>query len=256
MFPLQIREAGYSLREIASSVGASVGTATHTAVASCMTTKMNTGELGNQTEDEQRGVASLEEQIGYGVSWDPTTPNLSTGQKQVIRQYRAYRSTVADRVRPTAIEYRLESRTKRGNVLSGQPDMVAGGVRDLKTGVVQRVGLAQLGSYSLLVRAAGAEVDSLIEDYVQRVAVDKEQPVPVEISYPVRLAERVASHIIADVEEKYQRFVDTGDNLVFQANPASVLCSDRWCPCFGSTFCQEHKGMVADDGVAGWMVEG
>ena len=240
MFAIQIKEAGYSLREIASSVGASVGTATHTAVASCMTTKMNTGELGNQTEDEQRGVESLEQQIGYGVSWDPTTPNLSTGQRQVVRMYRSYRGTVAERVQPRAVERRLESRTRRGNVLSGQVDLTDVGIRDLKTGVLSRSNVAQYGAYSLLARAAGEDVARIIEDYVQRVDIDKEQPAPVEIVYPVRLAERVAANVIADVETKYESFISTGDNLTFAANPASVLCSDKFCPCRHTTFCEEH----------------
>ena len=240
MFAIQIKEAGYTLREIASSVGASVGTATHTAVASCMTTKMNTGELGNQTEDEQRGVESLEQQIGYGVSWDPTTPNLSTGQRQVVRMYRSYRGTVAERVQPRAVERRLESRTRRGNILSGQPDLVDDGIRDQKTGVMHRVSLQQLGAYSLLVRAAGGEVLSLTEDYIQRVDIEKEQPEPVEFRYDVGLAERVAANTIADVEERYAKFVETGDNLVFRANPSSQLCSAKWCPCHSSTFCREH----------------
>lgn len=242
MFPSQVREAGYTLREIPSSIGASVGTGTHTAISSCMTTKMHTGELGNQTEDEQRGVASIEEQVGYGVLWDDTTPNISTGQRQVVKQYRAYRSTVAGRVQPKEIEKRIECPTKRGNILSGQPDLVDDGIRDVKTGVVHRVSLAQLGAYSLLTRAAGHGVARLVEDYIQRVDIAKEQPAPVEFNYDVELAESVAANVINDVEEKYARFAETGDNLVFRANPSSVLCSSRWCACFGSTFCREHTG--------------
>ena len=241
MFASEIKEAGYTLREIVSHVGASVGTGTHAAVASCMSAKMTTGELGNQTEDEQRGIASLEEQVGYGVVWDPTTPNLSTGQKQVVRMYRSYRAGVAPAVQPTAIERRLEFRTRRGNVLSGQVDLVERGLRDVKTGVLQRYNLAQYGAYSLLERAAQGEVAFLVEDYIKRVDIDKEQPAPVEVQYPVALAERVAANVIADVEEKYARFIASGDNLVFRANAGSVLCGDRFCPAFSSTWCEEHR---------------
>ncbi|MDZ4251088.1 MAG: hypothetical protein U1A72_00765, partial [Sulfuritalea sp.] len=70
----------------------------------------------------------------------------------------------------------------------------------------------------------------------------KEQPAPVEFNDDVALAESVAANVINDVEEKYALFAEAGDNLVFRANPSSVLCSDRWCACFGSTFCREHTG--------------
>ena len=244
MFPVEIRSAGYTLREVPSSVGASVGTGTHSAISSCMTVKMNTGELGNQTEDEQRGLESLSKQIGNGVQWDATTPNLNTGQKQVVRQYRTYRLHVAPAIQPREIEKRLIVPTRRGNLLSGQPDLVDNGIRDVKTGVVHRVSLAQLGAYSMLTRASGGNVDKLTEDFVQRVPIDKPQPEPVEFDYDVSLAEQVAANLIADIEEKYERFAETSDNLTFRANPSSMLCSDRWCPCFGTTFCREHTGAL------------
>lgn len=240
-FPVEIKSHGYDLREIASSVGASVGTATHSAVASCLTAKMATGELGNQTEDEQRGVQSLEEQIGYGVQWDQTTPNLNTGHKQVIRMYRSYRNTVAQAVKPVAIEQRLEFKTRRGNVLSGQPDLTDDGIHDLKTGVVSRPNGAQYGAYSLLTRASGRDVARIIEDYVQRVDVDKEQPTPVALAYDVELSERVAANTIARVEALYEDFLASGDILTWPANPQSVLCGDRFCPAHSTNSCREHR---------------
>lgn len=241
MFPAQIIEAGYGLREVSSSVGASVGTATHAAVASCLTEKMKSGSLGNQTEDEQVGVASLEENVKMGVSWDQTTPNLSTGAKQVIRMYRAYRFSTAENVNPHAVERRLEFKTKSGNMLSGQVDISDEGVRDLKTGVTARSNGAQYGAYSLLARMSGEAVSRIVEDYIARVDINKDQPFPVEVPYDVRLSERVAAHAIEDVERKYERFIAEGENLVFSANPNSVLCGDRFCPAWGTTWCQEHR---------------
>jgi len=240
-FPVEIVSAGYQLRQIASSVGASVGTATHSAVASCMTAKMATGELGNQSEDEDRGVEEFGKQISYGVSWDATTPNAGTGKRQVVRQYRAYRGTTANRVIPIAVEQRIECRTRRGNVLSGGIDLTDDGIRDLKTGVTARSNLAQYGCYSMLVRAGGRSVQHIIEDYIARVKVDDEQPAPVEIAYDVALAERVAANAVARVEQMYDEFIATGDNMVFPANPNSVLCADKFCPCRHTDFCMEYR---------------
>lgn len=242
MFPIQIAEHGYKLREIESSVGAAVGTGTHAAVAMCLEYKMSRGAVGsNQTEDEQKGISELEERIKQGVRWDPTTPNLNTGTKQVIRQYRAYRLHMAPKVFPNAIETRIECNTRRGNVLSGMPDLADGGVRDLKTGTVSRSNMAQLGTYSLLRRSKGHPVQGLFEDFVRRVDVDKEQPAPVSMEYDRDVAERVAASIIADIETTYERFTATGDNLAFMANPNTMLCGEKWCPAWGTTFCQEWK---------------
>jgi hypothetical protein len=241
MFPIQIREQGYELREIPSSVGASVGTGTHSAVAACMETKMVSGELGNAVENEQAGLASLEEEVKRGVRWDQTTRDLNTAQKQVIRMYRTYRLHVAPDIQPRAVERRLNFTTKRGNTVSGAVDATDAGMHDLKTGVMRRSNIAQYGTYSLLGRAAGETVDHIIEDYIPRVDIDKPQPVPEQIVYDPKMAERVAVRIILDVETKYDEFIESGDNMVFMANPNSNLCGDRFCPAWGTSFCEEWR---------------
>jgi hypothetical protein len=242
MAPITIKDAGYTLRYIAPSVGASVGTGTHTAVATAMTEKMNTGALPPDNVAEDAGVEELTKRIqAEGVQWDDTTPNLNTGQKQVRRQYRVYRLELAEQLKPIAIERRITVRTKRGNELSGQIDLTDEGIRDLKTGTVSRSNIAQYGGYSMLRRSEGGKVAHIVEDYIQRVRLDEPQPMPLAIPYDVPLAERVAGRVIADIEDKYQKFLDTGDNMVFMANPSSVLCSEKFCAAYGTTWCLEWK---------------
>lgn len=242
MAPITIKDAGYTLRYIAPSVGASVGTATHAAVALAMTEKMNTGTLPPDNVAEDAGVQELTKRIqAEGVQWDGTTPNINTGQKQVRRQYRIYRLTLAETLQPIAVERRITIPTRKGNVLSGQIDLTDEGIRDLKTGTVSRSNMAQYGGYSMLRRSEGGTVSRIIEDFVQRVPIDEAQPAPVEIAYDVSLAERVAAQVVSDIEEKYQRFLDTGDNMVFMANPSSVLCSEKFCCAYNTTFCEEWK---------------
>lgn len=241
MFPSEVRSAGYNLRDTAPSIGASVGTATHASIASCMRCKISSEMLGNATEDEQRGLESLKEQISQGVQWDPTTPNLNTGEKQVLRQYRAFRVHVAEELHPVAIEERLECRTARGNTLSGQADLDDGGVFDHKTGINRRSNMAQFGCYSLLRRANGHGVEHITENFIARVALDKEQPPPQLVYYDPDVAERVAAAIVQDIEDRYARFAVKQDNLIFMANPNSQLCSARWCPAFHTDYCPESR---------------
>lgn len=242
IFQSQIRDAGYTLREIGRSVGASVGTATHTTVATAMGEKMFKGVLPPDSVCEDAGMESLKENIEKeGVIWDATTPNLNTAQKQVRRMYKVYRLTLAEELIPIAIERRIEVPTRRGNILSGQIDLTDEGVRDLKTGTTKRGNIAQYGAYSMLRRAEGGDVAHIIEDFVARVSIDKPQPNPEAIPYDVNLAERVAASIIRQIEDAHDSFMDTGDNMTFTANPNSMLCMERWCPAYKTDFCQEWR---------------
>ncbi|MDP2621548.1 MAG: hypothetical protein Q8P46_15490 [Hyphomicrobiales bacterium] len=239
--PQLVKDMGYDLRQLPQRVGPAVGTATHAAVAHTMQAKIDTGSSANQTETEQVGLDALDKSIEYGVEWDGVSPNLNTSQKQVIRHYRVFRIHLEDSIRPRTVERRIEKVTKRGNMLSGQPDQTDDGVHDLKTGVARRVNIAQYGGYALLLRADGDPAQHITEDYIQRVAIDREQPVPQQIPYNVDLAERVAGAIIMDIERTFEIFEREGDNLVFAANPGSMLCSDRWCVAYGTDFCEEGR---------------
>lgn len=236
-----IREAGFTLRELSQRVGPAVGTATHAAVGHSMQHRIDTGEKANNEETEDVGIAALKKSIEFGVEFDRVSPNLNTAEKQVLRQYKVYRLHIEDKITPKTVERRIEKVTKRGNTLSGQPDQTDDGVHDLKTGVAKRVNIAQYGAYSLLLRADGDEPQHITEDYVPRVAIDKEQPPPEQIGYDVGLAERVAGSIILDIEDRFAKFEEDGDHMVFVANPGSMLCSDRWCLAFGTDFCLEGK---------------
>lgn len=242
MFGREIAEAGFELRELPSSIGASVGTATHAAVAYALTDKMNGLPLPPNSAAEQCGIEALEKRMQQdGVMWDATTPNLSTAQRQVSRQYKVYRRDIAEKIFPISVERRIEVPTRRGNVLSGQVDVMTDGLRDLKTGTVRRANHSQYGSYSLLRRSEGAAVPYIIEDFVQRVKIDDEQPAPIEVGYEPAMCEKIAARVVLDIETKYEAFVASGDPMEFSANPNSMLCAARWCPAHGTEFCKEGR---------------
>lgn len=239
VFPHLVRAAGFDLRETLQTIGASVGTATHAAVAHTMAQKALSGTLANETETEQCGIESLSESVGNSVRWDATSPDLNTAEKQVLRQYRTYRLHLAEKIQPLTIERRITITTARGNQLSGAIDLTDEGIRDLKTGTSRRVNMAQYGTYSLLRRSEGDTPLHLVEDYVKRVSLDKEQPPPVVIAYDREYAEEAAVRVITEIEDLASEFEATGVPLVFLANPASQLCSERYCGAFHSKFCPE-----------------
>lgn len=239
LFWREIHDAGFTLRSLSAGIGAATGTATHAGMGYMLREKMFTGELGNETEQDQRVLESLSEQVAPGCTYDTTSPNLNTAQAQVLRQVRSYRQHVAPKLEPVAVEHRFEAETG-GIILSGQPDVATDGVHDLKTGKL-RANHPQYGSYSLLLRSHGIEVKSIIEDFVPRVAIQKPQPEPQQIVYDVALCENIAVSLIGKLERDYREFLETGNPNAFVANPSSMLCSDRYCGAWGTNFCHFGK---------------
>lgn len=249
----EVVKAGYDIvRDLPPSVGASVGTATHSGAAFIMTEKMKSGGLGNQTEAEQHALENFDEAAKTGVLWDEATPNMNDAQKQVVRMVKVFRGALAPHIEPIAVERRLEARVGDDFLLSGQSDMQTiepGRIRDLKTGRFPRTHYAQLGAYSLLARTAHPEqvTKEVCVDFIQRVPLAKPQPEPVIDNYNQVVAEQAAmstiARIKADVNEFRRRITDgkAPPEHAFLANPASMLCSPKWCPAFGSSFCREHK---------------
>lgn len=238
--PALVRDAGFELPQRPGSIGAMIGTATHAAVAYTLTEKMNRGELGNATEAEQRGLEALQEETADGVLWDDTSPNKNSAEKQVVRLTTAYRRVVAPNLEPVAVEQRYEAEFGPF-VVGGTVDTCTDGVRDLKTGKMQRMNIAQYGCYSLLRRANGEPVANIFEDYVPRVALTKPQPDPVSTPYPVDLAEKIAKSIVIKMARDVTQFQESGNPLEFAANPMSMLCNPKFCPAHGTDFCPETK---------------
>jgi hypothetical protein len=54
----------------------------------------------------------------------------------------------------------------------------------------------------------------------------------------VAQCENVAMSLIRKLERDYKEFLETGDPNTFLANPASMLCSEKYCPAWGTGFCQ------------------
>lgn len=236
LFWREIADAGFTLRQLSAGIGAATGTATHAAAAYSLKEKMLSGELGNETESEHRALESLKAETANGVTFDATSPNINTAEKQVLRQAKTYRIHVAAKLEPVAVEQRYEAETN-GFLISGQVDVASNGLRDLKTGNKPRANFAQYGLYAQLLRTHGIEVPTIVEDFVQRVAIAKPQPEPIEIAYDVALCETTAMALIRRIEKDYQEFLATGNPDAWLANPSSVLCSEKYCSAWGSDFC-------------------
>jgi hypothetical protein len=255
LFRIVINSAGYKIRKLDSNVGAIVGRATHSAAAFMLKTKIEDGTLGDEAEAGACAIESFETNLADStVIWDDATPGRNDGERQVLRMVRSYRAAIAPNINPESVEKRLECDLGDGFILSGQPDQVVrefgGNIRDLKTGTGRRANGVQYGTYSLLVRAHGGAVEKLIEDYVPRVRLKNPQPDPESIEHDVVACEHAARETIGDMKRSLTEFVrrlQSGGSPpegAFQANPMSMLCSEKYCSAHSTPFCRLHKGAV------------
>lgn len=249
----ELAAAGYDLRsDTVRSVGAHVGTGVHAAASFSMQEKMRTGALGTDTDAEELGIEAFRDRAGAeGVDWDDATPDVTTAEKQIRRMSRAWRRGDAATMMPLQVEERLEATVAPGLVLSGQIDALAGDpdhvVRDLKTGTRRRGNAAQYGAYALIWRAHGHDPVGIVEDYLARVRLSKEQPPPEAHAIDLAAAQHEAFETIEAigraVDEFRRRVADPNGRppeMAFRANPASALCSARWCPAHGTNACRAH----------------
>lgn len=250
-----IHEAGFTLRRTRRGIGALVGVAVHHAAAACFDEKARRGSLPTETVAVDAAVFSLNPSIDEAgeIEWDGphgSTHNRNEAEQQTIRMTRSYWRTVAPTVDPIVVEERFEAAISPELILSGQPDIVArepGAVRDLKTGARMQNHAPQLGGYSLLARSHNLDISEAVIDWLPRVSVKKEQPEPVSIVVHVANAETAASNIIRHIESDLRTFqhgdperrILPGDPWSFLANPASMLCSPKFCAAYGTDFCRE-----------------
>lgn len=253
----EIEAAGWSLRALPHNVAASVGTATHKATAVMLEEKM-AGRYGQGTVTaaEQAGVEAFDEIVREGLTWDATSPNADTAQQQIVRMSRTYATHLVPVIQPIAVEERLDVDAGDGFILSGQSDAMArepGRVRDTKTGTVHRVHSGQLGAYSIIQHSHGRDVRSATVDFIKRVSIRKDQPPPVVSEYGIDEIVAVALSRIARVKAEvteFRRRLEAGDSppeFAFDTNPMSMLCSEKFCPAWGTNWCAEWRWKESKD---------
>lgn len=251
LFRREIEDAGFELRRPQHNVAASIGTATHAGGALILEEKM-AGRLGAGTIQaaEQSALASFEEQLRDGLVFDATSPNRNTAERQIVRMTQCFNRHLAPVIEPVAVEERLEVDAGDGFVLSGQSDNVTmepGRVRDLKTGVVSRTHAAQLGAYTIIQHSHGRQVGGAMVDFIKRVALSKDQPPPVTTDYALADIVPVALNRIERIKREVTEFrarLDEGGQppeWAFDTNPSSMLCSDKFCPAWGTKWCNEWR---------------
>lgn len=256
----EVIAAGHVLRDVPRGIGAIIGTASHYAIEVMLATKASTGKLPPEVEPQDAARTKLRQQVNDGgeVLYDTArgvTHRLGDAIDQVTRMVLSYQLHTAPKVEAiVSVERRLEAERENGAIiLSGQSDLVCrepGQVRDVKTGITMPASWsAQVGAYSLLNRSHGFDIKSVAIDFIPRVRRHAVQPAPVSSTTNVHDAEVAASSIIKRIASAVETFrlgdkkrdIIAGDPWAFLANPSSNLCSPKYCPAWGTSFCREGR---------------
>jgi hypothetical protein len=250
-----LASAGYTLpQRDRRHVGAAVGTGLHAAAEHVLVGRMQGGEP-LVSDAEERGIEAFRAEVGGGaMDWDDTTPEPNTAEKQLRRMTRAWHRVVAPKIVPVAIEERLDCEVAEGLIASGKPDildqhgnMIA--VRDIKSSRIHRSPHMQMGAYGLILHSHGYEVAALLEDHIPRVRIADPQPEPVTAEIALRSAIEDAHAAMLSIKRAVDDFRERAANprgpspiAAFAPNPASRLCSARWCPAWGTAACRASMG--------------
>jgi RecB family exonuclease len=241
---------GYALNQDLPSIGAAVGTATHSVVEAYFLSKFS---LDKNTEDAiNAALNALKEETSKGCVWDDTTPSMETAEKQIRRMANVYIEEHGKNIKPVATELRLTADLDDGWQLTGQIDLLAEDengdiwLRDLKTGAVSRSHHAQLGAYSLLYKTSPPDglppkIKGAAIDFVKRTPKTRPQDSVKITEYDVALCERTAYATIQRIKKNMEDFQNTGDIDSFPENPMSMLCNKTYCVAHNSDFCPLTK---------------
>jgi len=259
IFREEIEAAGYTLRQPPQGIGATIGTAVHKAAAITLAEKAKSGANPPLSVATDATHDSLKEGFKYGPMWDRMAQDENRAEHQAMSMTGAYHAGIVPTVEPIMSEQRLEATVGNGLTLSGQADQVCrepGAIRDIKTGMRRGHHRIQISAYSLLARSHGIEIDHGIEDFVKRCGPRTPQAPAVSYSHDLGIGETAAMAVLgmiaADIkgfrEGRPEQNLEPGDPWNFPANANSVLCSEKYCPCFRTNFCHEWRDdKLADD---------
>lgn len=238
-FPKLFEEAGYKLNQRGAGIAATVGTSSHAGVEHSLITKLKTGTPAKVSDCIDAGVAEFEAlQKEEEIEFDDKTPSVDDAKRQIGEISKAHYNFILPEIKPFLVEERMYADLGDGFVLSGQADVLTidPHCRDLKTGLNKNY-MAQTGGYSILSRSNGTPVSRIMLDYVPRARRGAPvQPYTVELD---RIdCETSAINVIKKMKSDYTNFTESGNPESFFANPCSMLCSDKFCPVYGTKLCK------------------
>lgn len=252
------REHGYEIRRPRSNIGALFGSGMHGGGETALKELMLAGSLMPLSAIEDASIEAFrarhadEVQYDGELVMDEDSPTIDAAEAQLRRAARQWRADVLERAQPIAVESYVEADLIPGVKLTGHADLLhLDGqedrriLRDLKTSRRKQHGTkfqSQIGAYSLLFRSEGYETTGAQIDHLRRAPLAKPQPAMEMEPLEVEACEQIAHSTLKDFATKALAFRADGDPSSFLVNPASQLCSQKFCRAWGTAVCPATRG--------------
>lgn len=243
IIPKLVKEAGYTMNNIIHGAAALVGTSSHKVMEYCLSEKISNGSIGEWKKAKESALDTwVDESRKNSLLWDSGTPDFKSAEKQISSIGLVYFNEVAPTKKPKATEAYFEADTGNGFILTGHIDDLEenNSLDDFKTGKNDCNYMAQIGSYSLLSRSNGFDIKEAGIDWIPRPRAGQ-IPEYKHIKYNVSDCESIAKNTIDHIKNSISSFKKNGDKNAFMANPSSSLCSNKFCPAHGTSFCEYTK---------------
>ena len=169
-----------------------------------------------------------------GIFYDTASPSANICEKQVENLSLAFYHDALPDIDPLELETSLSLDLNEEFSLSGHPDIISRpGIDDLKFGGVKRRYQAQVGAYAYLAMKSGrTKPGELRIIHIPRTPIAKPQGLTEITRYDVSDCIHEASDVVRTIANQLKHFLSTCDPSCFPANPASILCSNKYCPAF------------------------
>lgn len=245
---------GWGLEPRKQHIGAVVGTAVHRGAEHLMSEFGRTGEVGGDElvkAGREAALDSFSAALPAGISYDSGGPTFGPGDATdaISKMVPAYHASIDPDLPPILVEAGLSMTVGDDLVVTGHTDLmlVDAVPDDLKTGRHRPRAWSQYGAYFLLLRANAARLgiariaNSFRQRYLPRVARGKPQPAPDIMLLPQGPLEHQALATARQIRRSVEEFRRTGDPDAFLANPNTWLCGEKFCPAYGSRWCDAWR---------------
>jgi hypothetical protein len=237
---------GYNIKKLPSRVGATLGTSVHAGTKFTIDKKISTGLIAINTSDAiDISINKYDELSNDGVEYDTVTPGKNDAQKQIIQLVNSFHSEIAPNINPLSTETFRKNIVTEDITISGSSDIETkdNSIDDIKSGAVMRPCQVQLGLYSIL---KGSEKGNVFakatrQIWLPRTALKKSYPGAQVFSYDINLCHKFAYTMVFNIARDIKNFIKSQNPWCFPVNPMSVLCSEKWCPCYKTNFCEVYK---------------
>lgn len=231
---------GYVFNYSRRSIGASIGKASHYGSEVVVDSLIKQQSLPSSSFAVECAISKLKEELLCETIYDGITKDMNEAEKQTIILVNSFiKDALPHIVEPSNIETYREAEICGGFKLTGHSDIESiDAIYDLKFGARFNNYHQQLGAYSMLSNAHKEKKTDAVIVNIARTPIKKTFIGAQIKKYNVCECEDLAKFTIQRIISDINLYNKTQNPNSFCANPSSVLCGAKYCPCYNTNWCK------------------